>query len=60
MAFADKELATETVGFAADGFVCAIKAFSSPHWEVRLRFFFTFFLFPRISTRLKSSLPTLL
>lgn len=34
--FADKELSTETVGFAAKGLTAAIKGFSSPHWEVRL------------------------
>ena len=33
--FADKELTTETVGFAAKGLTAAIKGFSSPHWEVR-------------------------
>ena len=41
-AFADKELATDTASFAARGLRCAIRAFSSPHWEVR---FCSLFLF---------------
>lgn len=44
VAFADKELSTETVGFAARGLTAAIKGFSSPHWEVRTSgLFFLFF-----------------
>ena len=38
--FADKELTTETIGFAAKGLTAAISGFSSPHWEVRFLFFF--------------------
>ena len=54
-AFADKELSTETVGFAARGLTAAIKGFSSPHWEVRI----SLNVFPCHSVRtLKSSLPT--
>ena len=34
-AFQDKELSTETTGFAARGMEVSIRAFSSPHWEVR-------------------------
>ena len=45
VAFADKELSTETVAFAARGLTAAIKGFSSPHWEVRSA---PGFLFPRL------------
>ena len=55
-AFADKELSTETVGFAARGLTAAIKGFSSPHWEVRTSGLF--FLFFVTRKTLKSSLPT--
>jgi len=34
-AFQDKELSTETTSFAARGLEVSIRAFSSPHWEVR-------------------------
>ena len=34
-AFQDKELSTETTGFAARGMEVSIRAFYSPHWEVR-------------------------
>lgn len=51
VAFADKELSTETVGFAARGLTAAIKGFSSPHWEVRIRrvsgLLFLFFVSPK-------------
>ena len=33
-AFADKDLSTETTAFAARGLEVAVRAFSSPHWEV--------------------------
>jgi len=56
VAFADKELSTETVGFAARGLTAAIKGFSSPHWEVRTSGLF--FLFFVTRKTLKSSLPT--
>ena len=32
--FADKDLSTETTAFAARGLEVAVRAFSSPHWEV--------------------------
>lgn len=58
-AFADRELSTETVGFAARGLTAAIKGFSSPHWEVRSRRVPFFPLAPARTSSLKSSLPTL-
>jgi len=58
VAFADKELSTETVGFAARGLTAAIKGFSSPHWEVRMSSGLFLLFFVSRKKTLKSSLPT--
>ncbi|KAL9233763.1 hypothetical protein vseg_008718 [Gypsophila vaccaria] len=34
-AFNDANLATDTSGFAAEAMIISIRAFSSPHWEIR-------------------------